>query len=253
MTSLATLLDGLVELTGQAGRIALEVKSRMTSDLKADGSIVTTADREVETFFRLKLPALLPGAAVWGEEEGFAEPGPEGLWLIDPIDGTSNYSFGVPLWGITVGLYSDGACRLGAISMPEFDMLFAAAAGEGATLNGKALPPIQCGPIQRHELVGHADDEPGAFANFPGKPRHLGAFVAEAMYVASGKFRAMTSTKCKLYDAAGSLVVLRELGAEVRHADGRTFVDSEWVRPVPCEPFAVLPPGSGLLQGGQDA
>jgi myo-inositol-1(or 4)-monophosphatase len=251
MTSPATVLDGLVGLTRKACALALEAKVRSGREVKPDGSLVTKADLEVERFFRRTLPDLAPGTAVWGEEEGFSEPGPEGLWLIDPIDGTSNYTFGLPLWGITVALYRDGACRVGVVALPELDMLFAAAMGEGATLNGGRLPPIRPGPVRPYELVGHADDEPGEFCAFPGKPRHLGAFVAEAMYVASGTFRAMTSTKCKLYDAAGSLVVLRELGAEVLHADGRPFVDAEWVRPVRCDPFAVLPPGSGLLQGRQ--
>lgn len=79
-----------------------------------------------------------------------------------------------------------------------------------------------------------------------GKTRHLGAFVAEGFGVVTGALRAMTSSNCRLYDAAATLVAARELGAQVVHFDGRPFRESDWIHPGALERFAILPPGCSL-------
>ncbi len=214
----------------------------MDVTLKPDGSLVTTADEEVERFLRKQLERLVPGASVWGEEYGFDPITDGGTWLVDPIDGTSNFRFGQPLWGVTVAFMRDGRLLAGSVVLPDLGWSFCASLGGGATLNGRPLDPVKKGPIQKFELLGHADDGIEAFSFLPGKRRHLGAFVAEAMFVATGGYRAMTCTKACLYDAAGSLVVLRELGAEFRCEDGSFFDESLWLRPVKMAPFAVVPP-----------
>lgn len=234
------LLNLAVPIVQAAGKQAQSLRATMEVRLKPDGSIVSDADTLVEEQLRRNLGPLLPEATVWGEEMGFAEPAEAGWWLIDPIDGTSNYVFGQPLWGVSVGLYKHGRLEMGIVDLPDLGWTFAAALGAGATRNGVALPQVKTGPIARHELLGHADDNHEAFSFLPGKRRHLGAFVIEAMFMAAGGLRAMTSTKCKLYDAAASIVILRELGAEVRTARGCLFDESAWAQPVLCEPFAIV-------------
>ncbi|MBS1712830.1 MAG: inositol monophosphatase family protein [Armatimonadetes bacterium] len=236
------LLNLTVPIVQEAGKLARSLRDTMEVRLKQDGSLVSDADTLVETRLREQLAPLVPGATTWGEEMGFEEPAEPGWWLIDPIDGTSNYVFGQPLWGVSVALYRQNRLELGVVDLPDLGWTFAAALGAGATKNGEPLAAVKSGPIARHELLGHADDNQEAFSFLPGKRRHLGAFVIEAMFMAAGGLRAMTSTKCKLYDAAASIVVLRELGAEVRTARGCLFEESEWARPVLCEPFAIVGP-----------
>lgn len=225
--------------------MAVRLRSTAVTERKPDGSLVTTADKDVEAFLRAELPTLLPGTSIWGEEFGFEEPGPAGTWLVDPVDGTSNYVFGQPLWGVTVALLVEGRLTVGSVVVPDLGWAFSAATGEGAWLNGSRLPHIAPGPIQPFELVGQADDGHEVFDFLPGKRRHYGAFVVEAMMMAKGGLRAMIATKAHLYDAAGSLVVLRECGADVRTPRGEDFDEAQWARPGRCGPFAIVPKDTG--------
>lgn len=242
------LILELERVVKAAGELAKAQRSAMTVTTKPDGSLVTSVDQSVEVFLRDELPNLCLGATIWGEEYGFEQPGKDGTWLVDPIDGTSNFVYGQPLWGITVGLVQDGALAAGVVLLPDLDWSFAAMKGAGATFNGAPMSQVQQGPIQECELVGQADHKQDKFNFLPGKRRHFGSFVVEAMFLARGYFRAMTSTKVKLYDAAGSLVVLREVGIEVRTLDGSFFDESRWMKDERCEPFAMVPPG-GWVSG----
>lgn len=235
------LVIELERATKAAGDMAQKKRESLATELKPDGSIVTNADRDVETFLRKELGPLVPGATFWGEEFGFDEPDSETVWLIDPVDGTTNFAFGQPLWGVTVALMQDGRLEAGTVFLPDLGWSFRAGLGDGAFMNGNPLDPVEPGPIKPFELVGQSDDKSDPFDFLPGKRRHYGSFVVEGMFLARHYLRAMTSTKVKLYDAAGCLVVLRELGLEVRTKEGCLFDEAHWLRDVRCEPFAMVP------------
>src|SRR5579884_1150182 len=112
---ISNLLADLGSLTERAGRLAQEIRGDgISRELKRDGSIVTTADRELEKLFRAELPKLVPESTVWGEEYGFEEEGSGGLWVVDPVDGTSNFSYGSPLWGVSAALVKGDQILFGA-------------------------------------------------------------------------------------------------------------------------------------------
>lgn len=232
------LLGNLGRIVDEAAHTALRLRECLEYEQKPDGSLVTNADLEAEAVLKKGLTAALPGSTFWGEEGGFVEQGKSGIWLADPVDGTTNFAFGQPLWGTSAGLYVDGRLEMGAVSLPELGWLVCGIRGSLPTINGTPLTRLRSGPIQCYEPVGEDESEPFAIK---GKSRHLGSFVVEAMFMARGMLRAFSSTKCKLYDAAASLVVLRELGAVARHADGRQLDESQWLKSVPIEPFVVLP------------
>ena len=227
--------------------MAQKARPTMVVSTKGDGSLVTSADREVETFIRSELPRLAPNTTIWGEEFGFEAPGEGGSWLVDPIDGTSNYVYGQPLWGVTVGYFKNGKLVAGVVNIPDMGWSFRAEAEKGALLNGELMQNVKSGALQKCELVGQADEATDPFHFLVGKRRHFGSFVVEAMFLAQGFFRAMTSTKVKLYDAAGSLVILREVGIEVKTMAGECFDESKWMKNERCEPFAMVPPGAWPL------
>lgn len=246
-TALAQPLEALVR---QAGRLAQDARATMSRQLKPDGSIVTSADREAEQFLRTELARILPGSRVWGEEEGHAEPGPAGLWLVDPIDGTSNFAFGSPLWGVSVGLLVGDAIEVGVVALPDLAEVYVGARGGGAFCNGTPLQKPEPGPIRREELVSYSD---GLYRRYrdvpwPGKMRHTGAFVVDAMFVAQRRMRGLIDYKCKLYDIAASLVVCSELGYDIRYASGDPFLLPPLLddRPV-GRPFVIFPPESGFV------
>jgi myo-inositol-1(or 4)-monophosphatase len=195
-------------------------------ELKPDGTIVTPVDVEVEKLLRRTLVELYPDTNVWGEELGFEEEGEGGLWVVDPIDGTSNFAFGSPLWGISVGLVRDGVIMLGAVFLPDLNELYLAERGRGAFVNGMPLPPIPAGPIRREELVGYDARLLQEFdaKQLPGKMRLSGAFVIDGTFTARQRLRGMIGGGEKLYDAAACILFAEELDAEIRYTDGRPFV-----------------------------
>lgn len=248
--SLSELQNEIERLTYEAGQRARNARSSMTRELKPDGSIVTNADREVEAWLRPQLESLIPGSTVWGEEEGFSEPGEGGIWLVDPIDGTSNYAFGSPLWGVSVALYQNPIIVAGSVALPDLEETYTAAVGEGARRNGSMLERIPSGSIRSEELVSFSD---GLIVRYPqiqwpGKMRHSGAFVVDAMFVASQRFRGLIDYKCKLYDIAASILICSELGADVRFASGEPFQPAEnLVDRKIGKPFLIFPPDSGFF------
>ncbi len=248
-TNYADLLPQIVEWAKEASEIALQTKGDLGVQLKVDGSLVTHADKRIETFFRERLPQLLPGSTVWGEEEGFRTPGEAGLWALDPIDGTSNFRFGSPHWGISIGLLHENKAVLGVIAMPDLGKIYSGAAGTGAFCNGIPLSPIRPGEIECVELVSYGDVTLSHYgtAALPGKMRYQGAFVADSAMFLEGVYRAMLSDKAALYDAAASICLAIELGADVRYADGEPLDINALlnVRPFP-KAVAFLPPNSGF-------
>lgn len=244
---LANLKARVEGISAQCGELARTLRAQPQAEIKPDGSIVTIADRKIEEILRKELTEALPGSTVWGEEQGFSEPGTAGIWLVDPIDGTSNYRYGLPHWGISIGLIVNFEVVLGVIVLPDFDLIYSAHAGGGATRNGAPLSKVAPGCIRAEELVSFSDltllNPEGL--ELKGKMRYLGAFVCEAMYVCEGKFRGMISHKANLYDAAASICIAQEVGLEVYDAEGKNLNYSKILNERCIEkPFVIYPAGN---------
>jgi myo-inositol-1(or 4)-monophosphatase len=246
-------LSDTADLMEECGQLALKGWEPGMGELKQDGSIVTRFDRKIEELMRQRLPRILPGSTVWGEEMGYEEPGPGGHWMLDPIDGTSNYAYGHPNWGISLGLAQEGRLTAGFIWEPGLRRRLWMNEGEPAMSEHGALKPCTPGPIQRHELMGHGSIGLAQRLNWPGKLRHLGAFVTEASLVLRGGLRGMTAGRVKLYDCAAGLLMAEALGYEIRHLEGDLVDSTAWMKPGAMRPFAIVPPDSGLPFGLEPA
>jgi myo-inositol-1(or 4)-monophosphatase len=246
------LLPPLQELVRQAGDLAIKTRQYLTRQLKGDGSIVTNADELVENFLRTELTKLLPGSTVWGEEFGFSAPGESGLWLVDPIDGTSNFSFGSPLWGVSVGFYNRGYIEMGCVFLPDLDELYSAVRGNGVTFNGTKLPRIPAGAVRPEELVSYYGEKVlKAIPNPPGKMRCAGAFVVDGCFVASQRYRGLIGIREKLYDIAPCVLFGEELCADIRYADGQPFRLDKLLKDEKIEkPWIIFPSQSGFVLSG---
>lgn len=243
------ILPDVIELARASGDLALAIRADLQTTQKPDGSLVTIADQQIESMLRSSLTALVPGTTVWGEEEGFDTVGSSGIWLVDPIDGTSNFVFGGPLWGVSIALLVGEEMVLGVIYLPDMDRMYAAALGHGATCNGKPLPPIRKGQIDPTELVSYSDHSLLCYGDaLPGKMRYLGAWVAESTWFVEGWCRGVISWRTSLYDIAASIVIAKEVGAEVRYADPKLpLVFSDLLGVARMEnPIVLLPPGSAF-------
>ena len=112
----------------------------ITTCRKADGGLVTRADVEVESFLIEELQKIIPGSAIWAEESG-KSGNSEYCWVIDPLDGTSNFARGLPYFCISIALMKNQKTIMGAIYQPVSDELFFAAEGQSAFCNGVSIHP----------------------------------------------------------------------------------------------------------------
>ena len=249
MSSVSPLLAELGEITRRAGRIALETRKSLVRELKPDGTVVTNGDRLVEEFLRPKLTNLVKQTTVWGEELGYEDEGPGGWWLVDPVDGTTNYAFGGPYWGVSIALAIEDRLRLAAILLPDLDELYLAEVGAGATLNGKPIAPILAGPIKNEEIVSYCERviRRCPTATIPGRMRCSGAFVVDGTFTAMQRFRGLIGLNEKLYDVAASVLINEELGADVRYASGDAFLIRDLKHDVKIDqPWLIFPKETGF-------
>lgn len=136
-TDLNDLLDFAVDVARGAGEITLRYFQRTPeTHTKSDGSFVTIADREAESFLRKEIARRFPGDAILGEEEGEKEGTSGRRWIIDPIDGTFAFVHGVPFYGVLIGVEQEGEPVLGVVNMPALKEVVYGAKGLGCFYNG---------------------------------------------------------------------------------------------------------------------
>jgi myo-inositol-1(or 4)-monophosphatase len=249
VSSYAQLVPDFESICRSAIDVALKSRSQgIKRELKPDGSLVTQVDKEVELFFREKLEVLLPGSSIWGEEFGQPEKMTDELWVIDPIDGTSNFAFGSPIWGITVALTTPEHVEFGVIALPDLNEFYTATRGNGSFCNGQRIAPIQAGPIRPEELLSYNEtvlrthiEQP-----IPGKMRCSGAVVVDATFTAMQRYRGFIGMSEKLYDDAAGMLIAQEANADVRYADGRP-IDLRQLRDgKKLDPWLIFPKDSGF-------
>lgn len=137
-TELKELLSFAVDLARGAGEITLKYfKQSPETKTKADGSFVTVADREAESFLRREILARFPTDSILGEEDGGLEGKSSRRWIIDPIDGTFSFVHGVPFYGVLLALENEGEMMLGVVNLPALDEIVYAARSIGCFFNGK--------------------------------------------------------------------------------------------------------------------
>ncbi len=128
-------------LADQAATIAMDLFADEGLEIrhKADRTLVTAADTAIEQMVRTSVQQTFPGDRVMGEEEGGTFDGAGRVWIVDPIDGTANYARAIPVWATLIALQVDGALVVGVASAPALGERYAAAQGQGASMNGKRI------------------------------------------------------------------------------------------------------------------
>ena len=175
--------------------------------------------------------------------------GENGLWLIDPIDGTTNFAHGLPLWGISVALMDQEGIRLGVIALPELSVMLCAERGKGAFWDEEPMPKIPDGEIKSSSLVSVNESFFKRLKlDLPGKPRLSGAFVIDGAFTVKQYYRALFGVNEKLYDIASSVLAARELGGHIAFLDGEPFNELDWVKDVKIDrPWGIFPTGCQLF------
>lgn len=209
---LVTLLEPIIR---QAGNILLNHFGRIVeySD-KKDGSLVTQADIASEQFLIKRLQYLVPGAGFYAEESGIQE-GNEYSWVIDPLDGTTNFAQGLPHFCISVALTKNNKPVIGVVFQPLLDEFFYSIEGGGSFLNGKRLSLLKENTLRGVILIatthvkrpGYAQKvkliESSGYAS-----RGFGASALDLAYCAAGRSDAVFLQGGFWWDiAAGSLLI----------------------------------------------
>jgi len=133
-----TQMEFVRELSREAGAMMMRGRSSMVrlTD-KIDGETVTNLDKEINSYILMRIQEEFPEDDILSEEDSPIEKGfGDRLWVVDPIDGTVNYSRGIPFFCVSIALWSDDSPILGVVYNPVSDELFSAEASRGAYLNG---------------------------------------------------------------------------------------------------------------------
>jgi histidinol-phosphatase len=186
-------------------------------ETKDDSSPVTDADRAVERALRELIAAGRPGDGVFGEEEGGDGGGDR--WILDPIDGTRNFSRGLPVWATLIALERDGLLTAGVVSAPALGRRWWAARGEGAFADGERIRVSGVARLADASVSSSFARDLGALEPHVWHARGLGDFWQHVL-VAEGALDAAVDDELALYDYAAVAVIVEEAGGRVSAPDG---------------------------------
>jgi myo-inositol-1(or 4)-monophosphatase len=212
-------------LARAAGTLALgyyEDRDRLGTKMKGFQDFLTEADGAVESMLRREIAAAFPEDGFLGEEGGGGES--ESLWIVDPIDGTANFSRGEPHWCISIGFMRRSVPEIGVVFAPVLDELFAARRGGGATLNGRPIhvsdttdpraSAIELGWSTRRPTRAYIDAVERVFA-FGGAPKRSASGALGMAWVAAGRTDGYLEAHINSWDVAAGIVLVREAGGVV--------------------------------------
>lgn len=220
---LARRLEAVAPLAAEAATLAQRMRESGMADAQLKGvqDFLTEADGATEQFLREQLERLFPGEPVLGEEGGGTIPLGGPLWILDPIDGTSNFARDGDRWCASIGMALDGRAVLGAVARHAPREIILGAAGCGATLNGKPIHAAATGDFSRATIeVGWSlrrrrED----FVALVGRVMAEGAGVRcggsgtlGLVETAVGRLDGYVELHINAWDACGALAIAREAG-----------------------------------------
>jgi histidinol-phosphatase len=225
-------LELAFRLADAADAISLpRFRSGLAVETKPDLTPVTEADRAVEAEIRRILGAERPADAILGEEEGGADSGAR-RWIVDPIDGTRNYTRGIPIWATLVALEVDGVVRLGVVSAPALARRWWAERGSGAFADGERVQVSAISRIEDAVLSFAIEDGIPAIAGRAWHARGLGDFWPYMLIAEGAVDGTADAAGVREWDLAAMQVIVEEAGGRfsdrngVARIDGRSAVAS---------------------------
>src|SRR5262245_21959069 len=197
----------------------------------APTNLVTEMDARAEALILGRLRAAFPDDAILAEETGSAMGRSGRRWIVDPLDGTTNYAHGLPLFAVSIALEVAGRVELGVVHDPVHDELFVAERGAGAVVNDKKLEVSRAATLDEALLatgfpynIRETDDnnlrEYAAFSVRAQGARRLGSAVLYLAWVAAGRLDGYWELRLGPWDAAAGSLLVEEAGGRVTDIDG---------------------------------
>jgi myo-inositol-1(or 4)-monophosphatase len=209
-------------LLGRVGQ-PLDIREKGTR-----GDLVTASDRASEALIVARIRAASPDASILGEEEGIYAGTSDERWIVDPLDGTTNYAHGYPLYCVSIAYERAGELRAAAIYAPALNELYAAEQGGGARCNGEPISVSGTADVAealvctgfipaRYDRNGAHF---GALSRIAQGVRRDGSAALDLAFVAAGRFDAFWEHDLKPWDIAAGALIIREAGGTVTAIDG---------------------------------
>jgi len=236
-----SFLPAMSAIAREAGALLMHhFHQHLKIEYKGDADLVTAADRAAEVLIRERIRQQWPTHDVLGEEQGLSDQGSEYRWYVDPLDGTTNFAHGFPVFCVSIGLeYQPQASerpgqRIAAVIYdPTRDELFSAEQGRGAQLNGGAIHVSKTATVKESLLA----------TGFPSQKRHknpniyfyhqitlhshgvrrAGSAALDLCNVASGRFDGFWEFNLNPWDTAAGVLIVQEAGGKVTRFDGTPF------------------------------
>jgi myo-inositol-1(or 4)-monophosphatase len=225
-------LDAAVALAEQAGSLLKEgaLSAHPAESKSASTDLVTRYDRAAEELIVAGLSARFPSHRVLAEEggaRGGSSADPQApLWLVDPLDGTTNFAHGLPLFSVSIACSVGGVTQVGVVAAPALGLTFAAARGHGARRNGRRLHVSDVATVERALLVtGFPYDRRTSpqnnFSEFVAVKRRaqgvrrLGSAALDLAMVAAGAFDGYWEMRLSPWDVAAGMLLVEEAGGRV--------------------------------------
>lgn len=216
------ILDFAKATTHRVGQQLLQDFGQVQADEKADGSLVTRADRWADAELRGAIAQTFPDHGVLSEELSHIFPNADWCWIIDPLDGTTNFARGIPIWGISLGLLYRGTPVFGYVHLPPISQLFygywpgnsGLEMPTGAFCNGRAIAASPDAPSGNHffnlcaRSIAILQQQP-----FPCKVRMLGVATYNLLTVAAGTTLGAVEATPKIWDIAAVWPIVQAAGA----------------------------------------
>ena len=227
-------LPAIATIAREAGALLMHYfDQNIKIEYKGEADLVTIADRKSEALIRERLRSQFPGHDVVGEEEGFRDTGSDYRWYVDPLDGTTNFAHGFPVFCVSMGLQYKREMVAGVCYDPTRNELFAAEKGKGAYLNENPIRVSQIAKLAE-SLVA---------TGFPSHKRHknpniyfyhqitlrthgvrrAGSAALDLCSVACGRFDGFWEFNLNPWDTAAGVLIVEEAGGRVTDFRGAPF------------------------------
>ena len=237
-------VDAAEPIAREAGALLRDFYHRgVRAEYKGDVDLVTEADRASERLITERLRAIFPQHGVYGEEGTRSALGSEYRWYVDPLDGTTNFAHGFPVFCVVLGCEhrgaglapeQDGEMVAGVIYDPLRDELFSAARGEGARLNGQPVRASRTTTLQESLIATgfpshkrHRNPNVHFYQEFTLRShgvRRAGSAALDLAYVACGRLEAFWEFKLNPWDTSAGFLLVEEAGGKLTRFDGSRFL-----------------------------
>lgn len=224
-----------IEAAKRAGQLLRQNLGKANRiEFKGEVDLVTEMDRQAEGLIIETLNEVYPGHGILTEERDEMRSTSNYRWIIDPLDGTTNYTHGFPIFSVSIALEKDGDVVLGVVYDPMLDELFTAEKGKGAFLNEKRIRVSGVSQLNMsllatgfpYDVRTSPDNNLNHFANFAVRTqaiRRVGSAALDLCWVACGRFDGFWELKLKPWDVAAGGLVVKEAGGMVTDFKGKPF------------------------------